>query len=566
MLKTEESSPQDGFELDRNGGELLCVVCGDQATGKHYGTIACNGCKGFFRRTIRRSYKYTCRFNGNCTIDKHNRAVCRACRYMRCINAGMKVDAVQNERDIIGKRHRASSASGIVGAGGGSMGVAVSAAKIGSASRPSLTRRLSGHYSPPSTSSSPVFGWETPKSLLESLLISEDTIQGLRDTVIKQTGGVEYSAKREAPAMEQREERKEGSIGGEKQTSDGERKATVNDIFLSIHSQLLLAIEWAKTLPPFAALTTDDQKQTSDGERKATVNDIFLSIHSQLLLAIEWAKTLPPFAALTTDDQTALLKSFACQHVVLCVSYRSKNSSDSLKLINDSCIPRFRESENNHFPENFYLRDCERVMDQLAAPMRFLRMDDVEFVAMKACILFNPVAKGLTNGSVMHVLSTRRQIFAALEHYVNTKIPSDANRLGDLTFFILSPLQTLANMISEDILVSKLSGVAHLDQLMEELILSDTDEQKMFSNRFQNDASGQLFKESIELASNREISHSLPAAFYMQSSQPSSPGLHLLNGVLEASPVYQNNWCASTPPSAFATTSDPVFVSSALNF
>jgi nuclear factor 4 len=75
-----------------NGNGLVCVVCGDQATGRHYGSPSCNGCKGFFRRTIRRNYTYTCRFNGNCKIDRHNRAVCRACRYMRCINFGMKVD------------------------------------------------------------------------------------------------------------------------------------------------------------------------------------------------------------------------------------------------------------------------------------------------------------------------------------------------------------------------------------------------------------------------------------------------------------------------------------------
>ncbi|VDK18090.1 unnamed protein product [Anisakis simplex] len=187
----------------------------------------------------------------------------------------------------------------------------------------------------------------------------------------------------------------------------------------------------------------------------------------------------------SSEMQTALLKSFACQHVVLCVSYRSRNVTNSLKLINDSYIPRFLRYKNFKL-ENFYLRDCERVMDQLVAPIRFLQMDDVEFVAMKACILFNPVAKGLSSSSVMHVLSTRRQIFSALEHYVTSKIPADPNRLGDLTFFILSPLQTLANMISEDLLVSKLSGVAHLDQLMEELILCDPGEQKVLSNRFQN--------------------------------------------------------------------------------
>ncbi|VDM23260.1 unnamed protein product [Wuchereria bancrofti] len=91
MLKAE-STVKDIDDIEKNGNDLLCTVCGDQATGRHYGTIACNGCKGFFRRTIRRGYRYTCRFNSNCNIDKHNRAVCRSCRYMRCINAGMKID------------------------------------------------------------------------------------------------------------------------------------------------------------------------------------------------------------------------------------------------------------------------------------------------------------------------------------------------------------------------------------------------------------------------------------------------------------------------------------------
>ncbi|VDD89993.1 unnamed protein product [Enterobius vermicularis] len=68
-----------GSEKAIDGQEVRCEVCGDSATGRHYGTMACNGCKGFFRRTIRRSYKYTCRFNGNCSIDKRTSYFCYIC-------------------------------------------------------------------------------------------------------------------------------------------------------------------------------------------------------------------------------------------------------------------------------------------------------------------------------------------------------------------------------------------------------------------------------------------------------------------------------------------------------
>lgn len=75
--------------------------------------------------------------------------------------------------------------------------------------------------------------------------------------------------------------------------------------------------------------------------------------------------------------------------------------------------------------------------------MRFLQIDEVEFVALKACILFNPVARGLTNKSSAKILETRRKIYSALEFYVNNKIPKQLHRIGDLTFFILSPLQVI---------------------------------------------------------------------------------------------------------------------------
>ncbi|KAI6173934.1 Nuclear hormone receptor family member nhr-14 [Aphelenchoides besseyi] len=84
----------------------LCVVCNDKAIGNHYGTRSCNGCKGFFRRSVWQNLQYTCRFSGNCKIDKDHRNSCRACRFKKCLSDGMRPEAIQNERDRIGSTKR----------------------------------------------------------------------------------------------------------------------------------------------------------------------------------------------------------------------------------------------------------------------------------------------------------------------------------------------------------------------------------------------------------------------------------------------------------------------------
>ncbi|CAG0920972.1 unnamed protein product, partial [Notodromas monacha] len=80
--------------------DIPCKVCKDHSSGKHYGIFACDGCAGFFKRSIRRNRQYICKAKdeGKCLVDKTHRNQCRACRLVKCIEAGMNREAVQHER------------------------------------------------------------------------------------------------------------------------------------------------------------------------------------------------------------------------------------------------------------------------------------------------------------------------------------------------------------------------------------------------------------------------------------------------------------------------------------
>lgn len=100
---SRSGSPPMGSSYPPNhplsGSKHFCSICGDRASGKHYGVYSCEGCKGFFKRTVRKELTYACRENRNCIIDKRQRNRCQFCRYMKCLEMGMKREAVQEERN-----------------------------------------------------------------------------------------------------------------------------------------------------------------------------------------------------------------------------------------------------------------------------------------------------------------------------------------------------------------------------------------------------------------------------------------------------------------------------------
>ncbi|CAH8875047.1 unnamed protein product [Trichobilharzia szidati] len=85
-----------GMTLTPPGGEagcdisqIPCRVCSGPSSGFHFGALTCEGCKGFFRRTVLSNVRLECLGNNDCPITPANRNMCKSCRFQRCLAVGM---------------------------------------------------------------------------------------------------------------------------------------------------------------------------------------------------------------------------------------------------------------------------------------------------------------------------------------------------------------------------------------------------------------------------------------------------------------------------------------------
>ncbi|KAI6226029.1 Nuclear hormone receptor family member nhr-49 [Aphelenchoides besseyi] len=187
-----------------------CAVCSDKSTGTHYVLYRA---MGFFRRTILRNQRFTCRFNKQCVIDKNFRCACRYCRFQKCLSAGMKREAIQFERDTIGspKKPRRDSPPPIGSAGSGMTSVT----------------------------------GERCSDVIDTLMELEARVNQEMSVRYRQTiasNGV--------------------TTGASSSNSDdsGAPQCTVDDLNEISRTTLLLMVEWAKNVSPFPELTNIEDK------------------------------------------------------------------------------------------------------------------------------------------------------------------------------------------------------------------------------------------------------------------------------------------------------------------
>lgn len=396
--------------------QTVCRVCGDAASGNHFGVQSCEACKSFFRRSIRANARYACRGNRSCVIEKHTRNRCQYCRLQKCVANGMRKEAVQEERTPQGaKLHRASTPT------------------------PLGFSNLS--FIPPAVPYFPQ-NFDSPTSPVPRML---------SHAASRMYGSL--------PNLKMEFERSSAPSPG--MLTPQPRAFTPPPLDTSAAS--------SSTQISVSVLVNADMQ--SDGQPEAMkkqannikLEDLFEGIKASLLKVIEWSKRIPAFGSLSLDDQVKLLKSSWCEHCTLKLAAQNGPKSNTVLLANGLTCNK----DNIEDPE--VRRVLFRVFSELAYWLDYLNVDRVELACLKGILLFNPDAKGLSPASKKKVEIFQEQILQSLETRTKTMYPVSPQRFSKL-LLRLAPLKAISLEVMQHMEVQRALGNAKMDNLFGELL------------------------------------------------------------------------------------------------
>ncbi|KAJ8937970.1 hypothetical protein NQ318_003730 [Aromia moschata] len=188
-----------------------------------------------------------------------------------------------------------------------------------------------------------------------------------------------------------------------------------------------------------------------------------------------------------------------------------------------SNIAAMLPDQRNISPDLSIARVGSRIMDELVKPMTEVQIDDTEFACLKAIVFFDPNAKGLSEPGRIKAL--RYQIQINLEDYISDRQYDSRGRFGEL-LLTLPALQSITWQMIEQIQFAKLFGVAHIDSLLQEMLLGGTSV----------DTTPTLVVPNNANTNYQSTSDSADSPITSPITTPSSPQDHLINGNVASPP------------------------------
>ncbi|XP_026166660.1 nuclear receptor subfamily 2 group C member 1 isoform X2 [Mastacembelus armatus] len=470
-----------------------CVVCGDKASGRHYGAVSCEGCKGFFKRSIRKNLVYTCRGSGECAINKLHRNRCQYCRLQRCIALGMKQDSVQCERKPVEMTTREKSVN-----------CAASTEKIyirknlcsPLAATPTFVSDKETARSTSLLESSMLLNIQQPFSKLENTILipaspdKEDPSQGDLGTLANVVTSLAHLNKT-------REASDSGNdLIGVETLSNGDSSMT--DIQGDDQSDITRAFDTlAKVLHPGDGSAGDSLEATMQlmsGDQSGpvvelegsllsdnhipfklmmplpvpeylNVNYICESASRLLFLSMHWARSIPAFQSLGGQDNDINLMK-ACWNELFALGLAQCSNIMNVGTILSAIINHLQTSlqEEKLSPERVKLV-MEHIwrMQEFCNSMSKLSPDPYEYAYLKAIVLFSPDHPGIDNAQ--QIERFQEKAYMELQDYVTKTYPEDSYRLSKL-LVRLPALRLISAAVTEELFFAGLIGNVHIDSII----------------------------------------------------------------------------------------------------
>ncbi|XP_013872597.1 nuclear receptor subfamily 2 group C member 1 isoform X1 [Austrofundulus limnaeus] len=471
-----------------------CVVCGDKASGRHYGAVSCEGCKGFFKRSIRKNLVYTCRGSGDCSINKLHRNRCQYCRLQRCKALGMKQDSVQCERKPVevSPRERPTNC-------------AASTEKIyirknlcsPLAATPTFVSDKETARSTSLLESSMLLNIQQPFPKLENNILiptspdKDDLSQGDLGTLANVVTSLAHLNKT-------RELSDSGNdVMGAETLSNGDSSMTdiqgddqtANDItraFDTLAKVLHPGDGSAESLETTMHLMSADQSGPlveldgpllSDGHipfklmmplpvpEYLNVNYICESASRLLFLSMHWARSIPAFQTLSGQDNDINLMK-ACWNELFALGLAQCSNVMNVSTILSAIINHLQTSlqEDKLSPERGKLV-MEHIwrMQEFCNSMSKLSPDSYEYAYLKAIVLFSPDHPGVEN--IPQIESFQEKAYMELQDYVTRTYPEDSYRLSKL-LLRLPALRLISAAVTEELFFAGLIGNVQIDSII----------------------------------------------------------------------------------------------------
>uniref|UniRef100_A0A3B4B777 Uncharacterized protein n=1 Tax=Periophthalmus magnuspinnatus TaxID=409849 RepID=A0A3B4B777_9GOBI len=415
-----------------NGMVLLCKVCGDVASGFHYGVHACEGCKGFFRRSIQQNIQYKkCLKMENCTIMRINRNRCQQCRFKKCLAVGMSRDAVRFGR--IPKREKQRMLLEMQNAMNNMM-----------SSNSQLHSMLQGHQSPlplEATSDPP-----SPQCPPDSeSVVSMDTNSSSLSSHRQHQDGFTYHQQRSpvqsqgssSPEPVPTESTCERSLGEQQDSWNSWNNTSYTD---SLH-MTNTAYREEQVCPMNTSPYVDPNKTSQE-----IWEEFSMSFTPAVREVVEFAKRIPGFRELSERDQVSLLKAGTFE--VLMVRFASLFNMTE-RTVTFLSGKRYSLDMLRSIGAGELLTSMCEFSEKLAA----LRLDSDEMSLFTAVVLVSADRSGIQDLNSVEALQDK--LIRALRNLVVQNHGADSSTTFTKLLLKLPELRSLNNMHSEELLSFK---------------------------------------------------------------------------------------------------------------